>query len=64
MSSEFSVQWEWHVQAPANLLPAPSSEVVIEDVTDAPAEVMPSLLFCHACDAELAWTCGNWCSLY
>ena len=28
-----------HVQGPSNLLPAPESEVVIEDVTDAPAEV-------------------------
>lgn len=48
-----------HLQGPSNLLPAPESEVVIEDVTDAPAEVSTSvrfsvLLFCYAYTAHAA----------
>ena len=34
----------WHVQGPSNLLPAPPSEVVIEDITDAPAQVIAQRL--------------------
>ena len=34
----------WHVQGPSNLLPAPPSEVVIEDITDAPAQVIAQCL--------------------
>ncbi len=44
----------WHLQGPSHLLAAPPSDVVIEDVTDAPEQVRSIWMFCY----DLICTCS------